>query len=205
MKGALKFLGAMALLLAIAGGILYALYVKVVDVGHNGMAPTLVLDDRVLVWETESFELGDVVLCAHPGQEGRFVMGRIVGRPGHTISMERGTLRIDGEAPDTDVRGAVRFEDRELGRTYTMRWAMERILDDGHTIGWREGEQPRMSRPARVSSGYYLLSDNRTHRGEDSRAFGEVDPARCVGQVFMRLEAGPSPDELGHDMLDIIR
>ncbi|MCZ7679216.1 MAG: S26 family signal peptidase [Sandaracinaceae bacterium] len=99
LKGALKFLGVVLVIALIAGGVLYAFFVKVVEVGHNAMAPTMILGDRVLVWNSQDFELGEVVLCPHPQQPGRYVMGRVVGRPGQIVSFERGSLTINGQTP----------------------------------------------------------------------------------------------------------
>ncbi len=203
-RGLLKFVGVVALLAAIAGGVLYAFFVKVVDIGHNGMAPTMILGDRVLVWRTQEFELGEPVLCRHPEQPGRYVIGRVVGRPGNVVAFERGSLTINGRSPDLDVRGLVIFQDAERGRQERMQYAIEDILDHDHPIFMRERSQPRMSRPHRVTGGLFLMSDNRTYVGEDSRAFGEVDSSTCVGRVFMRLTAAPSPSEVGNGVLDII-
>lgn len=204
LKGALKFLGVVLVIALIAGGVLYAFFVKVVEVGHNAMAPTMILGDRVLVWNSQDFELGEVVLCPHPQQPGRYVMGRVVGRPGQIVSFERGSLTINGQTPATDVRGLVDFFDAESGRTERMRMALEDILDHDHRIFWREGSEARMRRAHRVSGGLYILNDNRTYVGEDSRTFGEVTPSTCVGRVFMRLTAAPSPAEIGNAPLDVI-
>lgn len=204
LKGALKFLGVVLVIALIAGGVLYAFFVKVVEVGHNAMAPTMILGDRVLVWNSQDFELGEVVLCPHPQQPGRYVMGRVVGRPGQIVSFERGSLIINGQTPATDVRGLVDFFDAETGRTERMRMALEDILDHDHRIFWREGSEARMRRAHRVSGGLYILNDNRTYVGEDSRTFGEVTPSNCVGRVFMRLTAAASPAEIGNAPLDVI-
>lgn len=203
-KGVFKFLSVIVILVAIAAGVLYGFYVKVLEVGHNGMAPTIVLGDSVLVWKTQELGLGQVALCEHPQQPGVYVLGRVVGRPGQIVGMERGTLTINGEMPEVDGRGIVSFQDAEIGRTVRMRYAYERILTHDHPIFWREGSEPRMSRPHTVRGGLFLMSDNRTHRGEDSRTFGEVSPASCVGRVFMRLTAAPTPAEIGNAALDII-
>jgi hypothetical protein len=56
-----------------------------------------------------------------------------------------------------------------------------------------------------VEKGIYLLGDNRSETQFDSRAFGEVNPETCLGQVFMRLRPAPSRgDELEHGYLDVI-
>lgn len=205
MKGLFKLLGVVLLIALVAGGVLYTSFVTVVEVGHNAMAPTMTLGDRVLVWRTDKFELGQVALCAHPGQPGNYVIGRVVGRPGQTVAIERGQLLIAGEAPPVDIRDVVVFDDAELGRPVRMRRALEDLLDRDHFIFTREGDEPRMRRAHSVRSGLFLMNDNRTHRGEDSRTYGEVDPNSCVGRVFMRLTAAPATVALGGAALDILK
>jgi len=203
-KGASKFLGVVAILCAIVGAILYFFFVRVVTVGHNAMAPTVMMGDQVLVWRGQSFELGEMVLCPHPSEDGRYVLGRIVGRPGQTVSIERGELLINGRSPDKDIHTPIQFADMETGRNRTMTWGVEDILDHEHYFFVEENRQlPRM-RPHRVRGGVYLMSDNRSHRGEDSRTFGEVSEIGCIGSVFMRLTAAESPPEIGNSALDII-
>lgn len=203
-KGVFKFLGVLVLLAAIAGGVLYGFFVKVLEVGHNGMAPTMTLGDQVLVWKTQELGLGEVALCGHPQQPGVYVLGRVVGRAGQIVGIERGALTINGESPEVDTRGVVAFEDAELGRTVRMRHAYERILTHDHPLFWREGSEPRMRRAHTVQGGLFLMNDNRTHRGEDSRTFGEVANESCVGRVFLRLTAAETPAEIGNAALDII-
>lgn len=203
-KGLFKFLGVLAILAAIAAGVLYGFFVKVLEVGHNGMAPTMTMGDQVLVWKTQELGLGEVALCEHPRQPGVYVLGRVVGRPGQIVAIERGSLTINGEAPMVDVLDVVAFPDAELGRTVRMQHAHEDILGHEHPLFWREDSEPRMRRPHTVQGGLFLMNDNRTHRGEDSRTFGEVSPEGCIGRAFLRLTAAETPAEIGNAALDII-
>lgn len=203
-KGAAKFLGVVAVILLVAAAILYFFFVRVVTVGHNAMAPTVMLGDQILVWRSQSFELGDMVLCPHPSEQGRYVLGRIVGRPGDTISMDRGMLHINGQVPDNDIHDPIRWLDPETGRIRTMLWGVEDILDHDHYFFREDGRRPPEMRPHRVQGGAYLLSDNRSYLGEDSRDFGEVPEVMCIGKVFMRLTAAESPPEIGNSWLDIL-
>ena len=55
--------------------------------------------------------------------------------------------------------------------------------------------------------GVHLLGDNRAYRDEDSRDFGDVDPATCIGQVFARFspaEGVTLPEEISHGWLEPI-
>jgi hypothetical protein len=57
-----------------------------------------------------------------------------------------------------------------------------------------------------VRTGVYLLSDNRSFYGADSRSFGEISPSTCLGQVFFRLQpAHPPRDDIEHGWLQIVR
>lgn len=203
-KGAAKFLGVVAVILLVAGLILYFFFVRVVTIGHNAMAPTLMMGDQVLVWRTQSFELGDMVLCPHPSEQGRYVIGRIVGRPGTVVAMGRGNLSINGQTPDMDIHSPIRWLDSETGRIRTMFWGVEDILDHDHYFFREDRRRAPDMRPHRVQGGAFLLSDNRTYVGEDSRDFGEVMEIGCIGKVFLRLTAAESPPEIGNSWLDIL-
>lgn len=203
LKGALKFLGVVAGILVVAGAIAYFFFVRVVEVGHNAMAPTIIMGDTVLVWRTTNFELGDVALCAHPSEPNRYVLGRVVGRAGHTIRIERGILYINDQSPDCDLHNTVQFTNNEIGRVQAMVWGEEDILDHDHTIFYEERRRAEY-RSHVVRGGTFLLSDNRTYVGEDSRTFGEVSEPLCIGKVFMRLLAAEGPPEIPHAALDII-
>jgi len=202
-KGAMKFLGVIAALLLVAGVVLYFFFVRVVEVGHNAMAPTVIMGDRVLVWRTTEFDLGDIALCPHPSEPGRFVMGRVVGRPGQRVAIERGILRINSQAPDRDVHPPIQFTNNEVGRVQTVVWGVEDLLDHDHTFFYEERRVPHY-REHEVRGGPFLLSDYRSYVGEDSRTFGEVSELQCIGKVFMRLTAADSPPEIGNGALDII-
>ena len=63
MGGALrKLLSLTTWALAIAG-VLKLFFVDVIHVPHNGMAPTLVYGDLVLVWRNAKVDMADVVVC----------------------------------------------------------------------------------------------------------------------------------------------
>lgn len=207
-RGALKFLGVVALILLLAGAVLYGFFVRLLELGHNAMAPTIIRGDSVLVWRTTELDLGDVALCAHPREPGRFVVGRVVGRPGHMVGADAfGALTINGQAPARDLHEPIPFVDTETARRDTVVWADETILDHDYRIFMREGRRrdPRARpRERRVEGGVFLLSDNRTYLGEDSRNFGAIDPSTCVGRVFLRVDAAPSPPAIGNARLDII-
>lgn len=203
LKGALKLLAVLAGVLLIAAAVLRIFFVDLAVVGHNAMAPTLIAGDEILVWRGEP-GFGDVTICEHPGERGRFVIGRVVGKPNMEIDTARGQLRLDGRIVDRDILPEVRFTDGVNGRTDTMQHALEKTGNDEHYTFTKRGYNFLLRRH-RVTRGLYLLSDNRSYPGEDSRVFGEVDPGTCLGDVFMRLS--PSPDsgsELEYGWLDII-
>lgn len=194
-KGLFKFLAAILVIALIAGTVLYVFFVRVVEVGHNGMAPTIIAGDTILVWRGTDFELGDPVLCPHPSEPGRYVLGRVVGTNGHTVEIGRGAqLMINGETPDVDLRGEFEFYDAGRQNSARMHWGIEDILDHDHLFMYSARRAPSM-RPHQVRGGLFLLSDNRSYHGEDSRSFGEVAPGTCIGTVFMRVMPGEGPTQ----------
>jgi signal peptidase I len=200
----LKFLAGVLVILGIVVAVLKTWYVDVVTVGHDGMAPTLIAGDTVLVWRETVAEHGAIMLCHHPTDDARFVLGRVVGRNGTDITVDRGRLRIEGTFPPIDWRGEVQFYDRPEHAQVTMGWGIEHLGNDDHLIFVRDGRQLRM-RPVSHYDGLYLLDDNRTYASEDSREFGPVPEARCIGRVFMRVGMSPStPPEVGNRAFQIL-
>lgn len=204
MRNFAKFAAVVVVVLCIIGAVLKTWYIEVVEIGHNGMAPTLIAGDTVLLWRNASIEHGDVVLC-HPTTDGtRWVLGRVLGRNGTELEVVRGQLTIEGHVPPTDFRDEVDFLDRGDGQRVRMRWGVEHLGNDEHMIFLRTDRQMRM-RATGDYDGLYLMGDNRTFTGEDSRTFGPVTEGSCVGQVFARIWASPeSPVETGNGNFDFI-
>jgi signal peptidase I len=209
-KGALKALVWIAAIVAIVLAVLRWQFVDVITVGHNGMAPTIIAGDQVGLWRGVKIETGDVALCAHPGQAGRFVLARVIAREGQRLDDHRGQLLVNGERVLRDVVGQRRFHDIVLRFTDRYMMTIERFGNNTHPIFENE-RSPLVFRNQTVRRGLFLLGDNRGYRGEDSRTFGEVDESTCKGVVFIRLAPAPKPavadpgDDLGHGWFDWIR
>ncbi|MFK7991089.1 MAG: signal peptidase I [Sandaracinaceae bacterium] len=204
-RGLAKFVGVVVVIGAIAVAVLYAFFVRVVEVGHNAMAPTVMAGDTIVVWKTQSFELGDAVLCRYPGQSGRYALARIVARAGQQLVIDgSGHITINGDSPDRDLHSELAWDDTTTGRRTPVNWADEEILGHNYRYFWRPNLVRGSRSPRRVERGYFLLNDNRLAAGEDSRAFGPVMAADCIGTLLMRLEAGPSPEEIGNARFDLL-
>jgi signal peptidase I len=204
MRNFAKFAVGLIVVLGTIGAVLKTWYVDVVEIGHNGMAPTLIAGDTVLLWRNASIEHGDVVLCHHPTDTTRWVLGRVLGRNGTELEVARGQLTVEGRVPPTDFREELDFLDRGDGQTARMRWGWEHLGNDEHMIFLRTDRQMRM-RATGDYDGLYLIGDNRTFTGEDSRTYGVIAEHTCVGQIFARLWASPdSPVETGNGDFDFI-
>lgn len=211
MRAFLKTIGKITLwvggILLVFVAVMRIFFVDVAVVGHNAMAPTMEAGDTVLIWRHgEPDEMGDITICPHPAHPSQLVMGRVVGKPGMLIQHNRyNALEIAGSVPDVDWQSTETFTDTLQDRTDDYRRGLEKLGNVEHWIYVRDRADFRMS-PQTVPEGkVFLLSDNRTHVGQDSRYYGAVDPATCQGTVFMRLlPAEDSPNELGTSYLDII-
>lgn len=188
---------------AIALGVLRMWYVRTAVISHNAMAPTLLKGDQVAVWRGD-VHVGDVVLCPHPEEEGEFVIGRVIARTSLLLDTNRGRLKVGDVIPERDSQGVVEFYDEDSDTTDEMFYGIEKLGDVEHGF-FEKKKVPFKLAKRRVEDGVFLLSDNRTYSGQDSRTFGEVDPASCVGVVIMRLRPTENPGaDLGHAWLDII-
>ena len=216
-KGTLKVLGWIAAGLAVVLVVLRVGFVDVITVGHNGMAPTIVAGEQVALWRGAKIETGDIALCAHPGQAGRYVLARVIARVGQRVSSERGQLLVNGETVMRDARGTMRFYDAATRHMARYDYSIEMFGNNKHPIFLSEHTTFELPE-RRVRTGLFMLGDNRGYRGEDSRAYGEVDESTCKGVVFLRLvpvqaesvadgEANGASmgDDLEHGWLDYLR
>ncbi|MET0389937.1 MAG: signal peptidase I [Polyangiales bacterium] len=181
-------------------------YVDVLEVPHNAMAPTLVFGEQVLVWRHARVDMGDIVVCEHPTRPGVNVLGRAVAFAGHTISVDdMGSLTVDSDRANIEWEGSMHFYDVTRQKLFDMRvGSIDYRRQHRHQFVVEANTHFALT-PYSVGRGVYLLGDNRSD-GADSREFGEVDPGRCKGQVFMRLAPAQNQhDDVHHGYLGIIR
>jgi len=203
-KGLLVFAFWVAVVLGIAAAAIKYFFVDVAIVGHNGMAPTLVAGDQIAIWRTQELNIGDVTVCLDPRSPGRRVIGRVVGKPGFEVLSSRGQLSVNGEIGDVNYEGMMHFNDTLNARVEEMQYGTAKLGNVEHKFFLRKNQQFAM-RTIRIKLGLFLLGDNRTYVAEDSRYYGEVDPATCLGSVFMILKpAEPTGDEIKHKWLSIV-
>lgn len=206
LKTLFKITFIVGVILAIVGAILRFFFVDIAVMGHNGMAPTLVAGDTLAIWRRSSIEIGDIVICQDPTGRSRYVTGRVIGKPGFEIRTERGQLVLNQQILNKNIAGELfTFNDTLSGRTEKYRMCQHRMGDTTHSfMEKKRGEFILKKR--QIKSGYYLLGDNRTYKGEDSRYFGEVNVNGCLGTVFMRLKpAPPTGDDIQHSWLEWIK
>lgn len=182
--------------------------VDVVEVPDNGMAPTLVLGEQVLVWRHATADLADVMVCKHPVEPDQIVIGRAIAFAGSRIHTDHnGQLFVNGDQTGTQNGRTVRFYDVVRKRERTMTASeIDYFGQRTHEFFVEEGDRFSLRRPYTVESGMFLLGDNRSEDTYDSREFGEFQPADCTGQVFMRLRpAAIGSAELDHGYLELIK
>lgn len=181
--GFLSWVGAVVIVIAL---VLKVVWFDVASVGHNGMAPTLVRGERVLIHKRGKPTLGSIAVCRHPTEDG-WVVGRVAAVAGMTIESFGPDLRIDGELAEFQRKGTTTFENLDIDRTRSLVWGEEQLGPSEHLIFMEEGGR-HLVRKTNVPSGkLYLLGDFRAYMGQDSRAYGVVDAASCRGTIVFRL------------------
>lgn len=207
MGEAFKFLLWLGIFALIAGTIARKFFVDVALVTDNGMAPTLVYGDEVLVWRGAPLDRGDVALCPHPTRSGLHVIGRVVALPGESLQSDHlGALYIGGNRMPVESAGMMEFYDVTRKKQFTMHRGEMQYSTRFTAPFFIERDTTFSMYPYTVKKGVYLMGDNRSDRQHDSRSFGEVDPDKCQGQVFMRWKpAPPTGDGIDHGYLDWIK
>lgn len=181
--GCLSWLGAV---LIVIGLLLKAFVFDMAVVGHNGMAPTLVRGERVLIYKRGKPGLGSIAVCQHPTEVG-WVVGRVAASEGMSIESYGDQLRIDGEQVIFDRRGKTSFYNADNDQTAPLVWGREQIGPRPHLIFLAEDGR-HLVRKTEVEAGeLYLLGDYRSYMGQDSRAYGVVEASSCRGTIVFRL------------------
>ncbi len=200
--GCLSWIGAAVIVLLL---LLKVLLFDMATMGHNGMAPTLVRGERVLINKRGEPVLGAIAVCKHPTEEG-WVVGRVAATEGSVIESFGDVLRLDGWSLQFEERGTTEFYNDDNGLTRPVIWGNERSGSDKHLIFFGQNRQ-HLVRKTTVDPGkVYLLGDYRGYMGQDSRAYGQVDAASCRGTIVFRLTPaeGLAP-EISHGYFELVQ
>ncbi|TFH27444.1 MAG: signal peptidase I [Myxococcales bacterium] len=174
-----------------AGIIVIALVLKVAlfdmaEVGHNGMAPTLLRGERVLINKRATAEIGSIAVCRHPSEDG-WVVGRVAATQGMTLDSFGSELRVDGEPVVFNREGETSFYNVDNDSESTLIWGDEYFGRNPHRIFMAEGGRHLVQETEVEEGELYLLGDFRAYRGQDSRAYGVVQASTCRGMIVFRL------------------
>ena len=148
--------------------LIQAFLVKPYRIPTASMEDTLLIGDRVLVdrisWRFSQPERGDIVVF-HAPVVGPVLIKRIIGLPGDEISLNGGSVYING---------------RRLDEPYVRR--VDGLPEPSEPFS--NGLPWSLQEPYTVPSGsYFVMGDNRTDSG-DSREFGPIKREQFVGRAF---------------------
>ena len=200
--GCLSWLGAILIVIAL---LLKVFLFDMADMGHNGMAPTLLQGERVLINKRATPDLGSIAVCKHPTELG-WVVARVAATEGMTIDSFGTELQIDGKPVDFNSAGSGSFYNVDTDRTVEVTWGDEYFGTSKHQVFM--GQNPRHHvKKTEVGPGeLYLLGDYRGYMGQDSRAYGVVDAATCRGTIVLRLTPAEGLEpSMAHGYFELIR
>ena len=180
-------------LVGILGAITLLLYLFVFDTwvipGDDplltaSLQPTLSPEDRILTRRGSAPKHGELARCILPDGSGKYVIGRVFGMSGDTVTIENERASTNGKAPSTRFAcGVVSVVHPISGDAVPLQCTVE---DNGaftySTLThpeYREGTRSAKVEPDKI----YLVADNR-HIHSDSRDFGAVDASTCEHVVF---------------------
>ena len=150
--------------------LIQAFLVKPYRIPSESMENTLLIGDRVLVdrvsWRFSEPQRGDITVF-HPPFDGPVLIKRIIGMPGDVVSLEGGSVFVNGSRLDEP------YVRRVGGRPVPT----EPFLNG---LPWA------LDKPYKVPPhSYFMMGDNRIDSG-DSREFGPVPRDQFVGSAFAR-------------------
>jgi signal peptidase I len=200
--GCLSWVGAAIIVVAL---VLKAVWFDMASVGHNGMAPTLIRGERVLIHKRGEPSLGAIAVCQHPTEEG-FVVGRVAATEGMRIGSFGKELRLNQEPVIFDPRGTASFHNLDTNRTRSLVWGHEHLGPRTHLVFVGEEGRHLVDETVVPEGKVYLLGDFRAYMGQDSRAYGVVDASTCRGTIVFRVTPTEGlPGELAHGYFQPVR
>lgn len=147
--------------------------------------PTLSAGDVVLVSRVMGAKDGDVVRCADPQAEGRYVVARVMGVTGDKIAFRSGGLAINGKSPSAPYAcdtPKVTLKNPATNQDLELDCFVEEYAGGTHQS--LRGAAVDRDVTATVDAQHvYLVSDDRVLH-LDSRDFGAVAPATCQHVAF---------------------
>lgn len=192
-----------ALLLLLAGGLRMTV-VTTGTIDHDGMAPTLLAGDQLLVWRGPQPQ-GYIAYCTHPVVPEQFAVARVLAKEGARIAVQRKQLQINGKAPMTDWGEQESFTGHNAVEAIPVIRAIETLGGIAHALYLRKGATVAIPAQTIPQGELYLLSDNRTFARRDSRNFGTVPETKCVGTVFFRWRIEASPNNPARSLFGFAR
>jgi signal peptidase I len=153
------------------------------------IAPTLRGGDWVLLWRPTPPRFGSLAVCPDPEDEGRVVMGRLIGEEGDQLTIEGERLQINDHDAQTETAcPPFHVQDPSTGSDVEQPCVLEAIGGVLHMRGGLAGTNRVPLKTSRmVGEGkVFLVSDNRAYP-YDSRNFGPVDRATCKETILFRI------------------
>ncbi len=132
-------------------------------VSGNSMFPTFHNGEYLIVNELAKYKgiynRGDVVILRYPNDPSKYFIKRVIGLPGETVTIVRGTVTITGPTHPTPI-----------------------VLDEPYV------KNPKLDSSSRTLSNeeYFVMGDNRA-QSSDSRVWGPVPQRLMDGKPLVRL------------------
>ncbi|HZU83770.1 MAG TPA: S26 family signal peptidase [Polyangiaceae bacterium] len=193
-------------LLATVGAILFVLHQLLLEVWRvptddpllaASIEPTLTAGDLVVVTRHASVGRGNLLRCADPQADGRFVVARAIGRYGDEIELTDEVVSLDGQrnpSPRACDTPSIVVHDPREDDDVTLSCSIEEYGDLPFSVLRARSHQERPTK-AKVEPGkWFLVSDDR-HVHLDSRDYGQIDPTTCQHVVFRLVGAAGFGDK----------
>lgn len=200
MKGFVRFLVWTAILGGIIVGVLRATILDFWTIPDDGgpvfaasLAPNLEPGDMVVLMKVSPPGYADLVRCVHPEGNGRWVVGRVMGKQGDRVATDGVTTSInDHQTSITHGCDAVTVTAPDTQNPVKLACNYESYAGFEYQIA-RSGQRDARSVPATSQvqdMGLYLLSDDRYFH-EDSRDWNSpVTVDACPYKIIFRLMGG---------------
>jgi signal peptidase I len=162
------------------------------------MVPNLLAGDTFAIRTVGMLGMGDIAVCADPEQDGSMVVLRVMGLPGQVVKFKQNHIILDGEMVQRDMIDPLVYVDGTSGEqlTYAVRIGSEYVGGQLFDVALMDRAEGQAQRELTVpEEHFYLVGDNR-NMARDSRHFGPVPIASCIGEAVFLFWPGADSGDL---------
>lgn len=198
MKSLIKFALSATLIVAIITIVGRLFLFDIGKTANYSMAPNIIPGDIFLFRTIGLLGKGDIAVCQHPEDPSSLVIGRILGVPGDKLKLKNNHFSYGRSTVHHNYTSPLIYFDTstEEHMKYVVRIAEEKVGGVLYSVAFMDTSRGQHFQETIVPEHqFFIVGDNR-NMAHDSRNFGFVPIASCLGEAVFLLWASETNGDL---------